>query len=149
MGLQVNHDYNTHLWCGIGALSAACGIPTSEAREVIKSVAMRKYIKAVTYSEMAHAITDVRTSPNREFMPRDWRECPTLQQWYDRLEPQHKDGGGRVFVICITGHWIVVKRGKWVCSMNHKERDMSDCPYLTSRVRHVMYFDVSKGDPLH
>ena len=146
--LHVNHDYNSHLWCGIGSLSAAAGIPTSEAEALIQDLGMRSHIKAVTYSEMADALTACGELVGQNFFPREADDCPTLKQWWDHLAPEYKEGlDQRTFVICITGHWLVVRHGKWVCSMNHAARAMDDCPYLGSRVRHIITFDNNKHKP--
>ena len=92
----------------------------------------------------------------RIYLPRESKDCPTLKDFLDFSEIRNEDGetvdvvhaewkmdpdSPRYFVICITGHWIVVHGGKWVCSMNHNPRGVDDCPYLYSRVRHVIWFD--------
>ena len=135
--LQVTHNFKGHLWCGIGALSAATGITTSAAKRIIRSVSLRKYIKAVTYSEMAHALTAMGHKIKREFYPRNAKDCPTLHEW---LHGQ-MHSANRTYVICITGHWVVVRCDEWVCSMNQKARHVTDCPYLKAKVRHVVSFD--------
>lgn len=135
--LHINHDFKGHLWCGIGSLSAAMEIPTSRAKSLIKSVSLRKYIKAVTYTEMAHALTYAGVPIQREHYSRDPAKCPTLKEW---LHSEYRPCG-KTAVICITGHWIVVRDDEWVCSMNQKARHVEDCPYLRARVRHVVLFD--------
>lgn len=134
--LNINHNYKGHLWCGIGALSAATKTPTSICRNVIKAVSLRKQIKAVTYSEMAHALTAMGYRIEREFYRRDPDACPTLKDWLHSKYRKFDE----VSVVCITGHWIVIQNDQWVCSMNQKPRHVDDCPYLRARVRHVVKF---------
>lgn len=137
--LAVQHNYRGHLWCGIGALSAALRIPTSMAKDIIKNVSLRKYIKAVTYSEMAHALSSMGVATFRDYFPRNASDCPTLNNW---LEGNFRKWN-RVYIVCITGHWIVIKNDQWVDSMNQTARDISSCPYLRAKVRHVVSFDWS------
>lgn len=139
--LNINHDFKGHLWCGIGALSAALQIPTSEAKRRIRSASLRRYIKAVTYTEMAHAVSFAGHPIRREYYRRNPDECPTLKDWLHSKYRKFDE----VNIICITGHWIVVKNDEWVCSMNQKARHVDDCPYLRARVRHVVRFQTSSG----
>jgi hypothetical protein len=141
MTLFVNHTYKGHLWCGIGALSAATGLNTATCKETIKALSLRKYIKAVSYEEMSHALVALGKNIQREYYPRNFRECPTLKEWVHSTYRK----SGQISVICITGHWIVVKDDEWVCSMNHKARHVDDCPYLAARVRHVIKFQSHSG----
>jgi len=137
--LSIRDDLrNTHLWCGIAAAAAALRITTSEALDLLKATSLRRAIKAVTYSELRHALAymiggDKLTS--RQY-PREATECPTLSEW---LEAEYRESN-RTYVICITGHWITIRNDEWVCSMSHKPRSVSDCPYLRARVRFVTSF---------
>lgn len=134
--MQVTHDYNSHLWCGIGALSAALNITTTQAREHIKRTALRTHIKAITYSELAGALAEAGHTVRREYYPRNANECPLLKDWHECEAGEYN----RIYAVCITGHWIVVCNDHWVDSMNHTKRPMDSCPYLRARVRHVVSF---------
>lgn len=142
---KVQHDYRGHLWCGIGAISAALNIPTSEAREILMVNELRKHIKPVSYDEMNSALVSQGAITEREYFPRNWEECPRVTDWYDATRMKY---GGKLvsdwaYVICILGHWIVIQGDHWVCSMNHTPRPMPECPYLNSRVKHVISFNKS------
>jgi hypothetical protein len=132
-GLYVDHDYQGHLWCGIAALSAAIEIKTSQAKKIIRSVSLRRYVKAVTYTEMAHALVASGYGIKRHHMPYKGANCPTMSDWVEQHRPWD-----RIYVICITGHWVVVQGDHWVCGMNHVARLNDDSPYKQARVRHVV-----------
>jgi hypothetical protein len=135
--LCIRHDYSKHLWCGIAALAAALEIPTTKARQIIRSVSLRKYIKAVTYTEMKHALISQGIKPAFKQYPRDPNACPTLREW---LHSKYRKCG-ETNVVCITGHWLTIRDDTWVCGMNHFARDVDDCPYLQARVRCVIQFN--------
>jgi hypothetical protein len=141
--LHVQHEYYGHLWCGIGALSAALRIPTSEAQQIIKLNELRNHIKPVSYEEMNHALVSRGAKTSREWFPRDWDQCPKVSEWYDdkRMESNGYLPSDITYVMCILGHWIVIQGDEWVCSMNQNPRKMNDCPYSDSRVKHVISFN--------
>jgi hypothetical protein len=131
--LQVTHDSKNHCWCGVGALSAIFGIGTIEATKKLKALTLRKYIKAVSYIEMAHAFAAFDGKrPIRVIYDRWAHKCQTLSGW---LRSNKELVDHQPVAVCITGHWIVVHHGKWVDSMSHSERRLTDCPYLRARVR--------------
>ena len=141
MNLWVQHDRPGMLWCGPAALSAALGVKTSEAYQMIRRQSLRRFIKAVTYSEMAHALTGFGVKFKRHQYPRDPKGCPTLKQW---LEGTYRNWD-ETFIICITGHWIVIRNDQWACSMNQYGRTLDECLYLRTRVRCVLAFQGVSG----
>lgn len=128
-GLQVRADQNGHVWCGPAALSAALQITTSEAEKIILLCSLRKYMKAVTYAEMCHALASQGVRFFTETFDRENVNCPQLSDW---LETREKD---LTYLVCITGHWIAVRGNHWVCNMNREARLLEKCPYLEARVR--------------
>jgi len=127
--LAVRVDQRGHVWCGVAVLAAALAIPTSEAEKIIKSASLRKYLKAVTYDEMTHALATQGVKHLVQRFPREAHECPSLGDWLGTRDVNC------TYLVCITGHWIAVRGNHWVCNMNTQARLLEKCPYLATRVR--------------
>ena len=129
---QVRHTGGCMPWCGPAAMSAIMGITTSEARDLVKTVSLRRFIKAVTYTEMNGALMAAGYRTNMKQFPRYAKECPTLKDWMATRDPDAD------YIVCITGHWIAIRGEWWVCNMNRFGRHLDDCPYLRAKVRCVV-----------
>lgn len=131
-GLRVRVNESGHVWCGPAVLSAAMGITSKEAKQVIKSVSLRKYIKAVTYGEMKHALVSMGVKCKSIRYPRRASDCLSLERWL-----KHRDEN-TTYLICITGHWIAVRGNHWVDNTFPDGRRLDACPYNRCKVRYVI-----------
>ena len=128
-GLRVLRNETGHVWCGPAALSAALRVTTKMATNMIRLASLRKYIKAVTYSEMEHALATRHIRFKSVRFPRKASDCLTLKTW---LNHRDKDS---TYLVCITGHWITIRGNHWVCNMNENGRTLTFCPYMKAKVR--------------
>jgi len=131
-GLRMRRDSTGHVWCGPAALSAALGVGTTEARQIIQSASLRKGIKGVTYAEMEHALATRKIRFVSTRYSRDAKSCKTLGKW---LKSRKTDC---TYLVCVTGHWIAVRGNHWACNMNPDGRLIEEIPYLRAKVRFVI-----------
>lgn len=125
-GLQVR-EAPALPWCGPSALAAALGISYPQAEKAIKVANLRQYLKAVTYSEMRAALQLLGVSFTQED-PRGF----TVKEYMERKD------AALTRLICVPVHWFVLRGNHWACSQNPVGRPMKNCPYLNSRVLHVV-----------
>lgn len=128
-GFQVNDNTSGKrvLWCGPAALSAAVGISTDRALDVLKGAAGKVRLQGVTTSEMIRAVDSLARLKRTYRYPKPNR--PTLARWLS-----HNESRPSTYLVLITDHWICVKADEWVDNKSGESRHVSDCPYLRKKV---------------
>lgn len=99
-------------YCGPAALSAIVGLTTDSAAQILREITGQRAIGGVTIASMSEAL---RRLGFRIHDPIRYREAragslqrPTLARWLR----EYPRGAEEVVLVCITGHFLVVKGHK-------------------------------------
>lgn len=138
---QIQHDYKAKLWCGIAALAAITGRPTSVCRDEVAKV--RRYhnpgapvrISGIYHFEMTEALQALgyRAQQVARFHgPAATR--PTLAAWLKTRDGALTKG---VLLITIGQHFVTVEGKRFVDNRQQDPVFIREAAGRRSRVRRV------------
>ncbi len=137
MALKITHDLPTALWCGLAAISAATGEPTSKALALAKHFSKRTVVKGMTNWTLVSVLNALgyRAEKIHDSIA-DFVECrrqPTLAGW---TKSNAKTFSSHPVIINVTGHYVTVQGKSFVDTFTpgFKPVRLKKAPWRRSRV---------------
>jgi hypothetical protein len=123
--------YGRNHYCGPAALAYVLRSDPDEAARLLRQVSGKRSIHGVTNVNLdaalqAAQVRFVRTATGNGRLPT--RCLPTLARWYNTVPLGE-------YIVCVTGHYIVVDGERMFDNRHHQGKPMALCPYLRRRVK--------------
>ncbi len=149
----IKHDVKSKLWCGMGALSAVTGLPSSETKKIFQSFRRCTYVNV--YNEYGDCVGDKERAPvikgiSHPEMEKAFNLCGyncALKEGYSSVPMKERPTlasylRGRKFkqscyLICVTNHYVVVKGNSFIDNHTRKPVPLSKAPWRRKRVKKV------------
>lgn len=127
---EIHHDLRTKLWCGIAALAACTGRPTSECRDAIRDQRVySKTVMGIHRYELLHALR--RFGYKGSLTHRSFNRKITFNQWRKERTPDERK---HPCIVVLRRHYVVVDGMSFVDNRHTNPIWLPDAPYQRSHV---------------
>ncbi len=143
---EVTHDFNGLLWCGLAAIGAVTGVPTSVIRDLIKKFRKNPLspVTGTTEYEVEYAFKKLGYSMSYccLYGGKEKNAQPTLSRWLEETKKERVDNVA--YLISFTpstrdpsGHWGVILNGQYICSFSQTWVELDKAPFRRRKIDNV------------
>lgn len=143
---EIDHDFNGLLWCGLAVISALTGVPTSTARDLVKS--FRKNPQSIVTGTTEYDVDYVlkRLGYKMEYCclygGKEKNAQPTLSRWLEETKKERVPDVGYLISFVKTkndpsGHWGLILNGRYICSFSQTWVELKKAPFRRRKIDNV------------